>query len=140
VYPNARHSPAPADHFPAVQYTTQSFESAIELGSGLVVLQEMVVSLARETAFFDERDAASAYPSHALLMANSDASLAVVLQIFELRPSLMALTTSNLVTYMCVHVLGGLRQMGYRQHVKAVGGRCEAAGSMHTGGSTGRLT
>jgi hypothetical protein len=68
-------------HFPAVKYSTQKFEDAIELGFGLAVLQQMMLALARETQFFNGRGAtvssllapASSYQLIPLLVIQVDA-------------------------------------------------------------------
>ena len=75
--------------FPAVRFADEAFEDVVSAGEGLIPLTELVLQTLEHTEFFTNADGAGANPIHALIVANNDAALDLVFEIFERRPSLM---------------------------------------------------
>ena len=77
------------DNFPSVKFHAQHFEDELEGDQGLAVLEMVVTALLEQTDFFSWHDSVGAMPIHALLVANNDISLRLVLRICELKPDTM---------------------------------------------------
>ncbi|KAL1518863.1 hypothetical protein AB1Y20_003140 [Prymnesium parvum] len=102
--------------YPAVRFDVEAFEDILGVEEGLPILQDLVLSLLVNHEFFDIRDSASAYPIHALLVANNDSSLQLCFRIFEACPRLMA----------CVHGPGPFKGES-ALHILIVNGRFKEA-------------
>lgn len=76
-------------NFPAVKFHDQHYEDEVQRGEGLVVLEQLVKQLCKQTDFFERRDKPGALPIHAIISANNAVALDVAIHLIEQQPELL---------------------------------------------------
>lgn len=59
------------------------------------ILRKLIIAVHTQTSCFDRADEAGAYSVHALAICNTTESIALVLSLYAMQPSLMSLVHCN---------------------------------------------